>query len=108
MLPDDYKDIDNLNTFKNKIKKWQPENCPCRLCKVYINNIDFAWQQKRNLEYSAALGGGFLLLASIVLLQVHASFLTYLTIYFQSVCESIGFHGFSILVDNLEPVITTD
>ena len=31
MLPDDYKDIDNLNTFKNKIKKWKPKNCPCRL-----------------------------------------------------------------------------
>ena len=41
MLPDDYKDIDNLNIFKNKIKKWKPENCPCRLCKVYINSIGF-------------------------------------------------------------------
>ena len=41
MLPDDYKDIDNLNIFKNKIKKWKPENCPCRLCKVYINSISF-------------------------------------------------------------------
>ena len=25
MLLDDYNDIDNLNTFKNKIKKWKPE-----------------------------------------------------------------------------------
>ena len=41
MQPDDYKDIDNLNTFKNKIKQWKPENCPCRLCKVYTNNIGF-------------------------------------------------------------------
>ena len=41
MLPDDCKDIDNLNTFKNKVKKWKPENCPCRPCKVYINNKDF-------------------------------------------------------------------
>ena len=37
MLPDYYKDTDNLNTFKNKIKKWKPVNCPCRFCKVYIN-----------------------------------------------------------------------
>ena len=37
MLPDYYKDIDNLNTFKTKIKKWKPENCPCRCSKVYIN-----------------------------------------------------------------------
>ena len=38
MLPDDNKDIDNLDTFKNRIKKWKPENLPCRLCEVYINN----------------------------------------------------------------------
>ena len=41
ILPNNYNDIDNLNTFKNKFKKWKPENCPCRLCKVYIDNIDF-------------------------------------------------------------------
>ena len=44
MLPDDYKDIDNLNTFKNMnmIKKWKPENCPRRLlCRVYIYHIGF-------------------------------------------------------------------
>ena len=39
MLPDDYKDIDNLNIVKNKVKKWKPENCPCMICKIYINNI---------------------------------------------------------------------
>ena len=31
ILPDDYEDIDNSNTFKNKIKKSDPENCPCSL-----------------------------------------------------------------------------
>ena len=31
ILPDDYKTIQNLDTFKVKIKKWKPENCPCRL-----------------------------------------------------------------------------
>ena len=41
MLLDYYKDIDNLNTFKNKIKKWNPENCPSRFCKVYINITGF-------------------------------------------------------------------
>ena len=38
-LSGDYKDIDNLNTFKNNSKKWKPKNSPCRLCKIYINNI---------------------------------------------------------------------
>ena len=41
MLLDYYKGIDNLNTFKNKIKKWNPENCPSRFCKVYINITGF-------------------------------------------------------------------
>ena len=41
MLLDDYRDIDSLSSFKNKIKKWKPENCLCRLSKVYINNICF-------------------------------------------------------------------
>ena len=31
MLPEDCKDIDNLNTFKTKVKKWKFENCPCIL-----------------------------------------------------------------------------
>ena len=41
MLPDDYKGIENLNTFKNKIRTWTPGNCPYKLCKVYIDNIGF-------------------------------------------------------------------
>ena len=36
MVPDDCKDIDNLNTVRNKVKTRKPENCPCRLCKIYI------------------------------------------------------------------------
>ena len=41
ILPDDYKSIQNLDTFKIKIKKWNSENCPCRLYKVYIDRVGF-------------------------------------------------------------------
>ena len=41
ILPDDYKTIGNMDTFKIKIKKWKPENCPCRLSKVYIDRVGF-------------------------------------------------------------------
>ena len=41
ILPDDYKTIQNLDTFKIKIKKWKPEDFPCRLCKVYIDRVGF-------------------------------------------------------------------
>ena len=41
ILTDDYKIIQNLDAFKIKIKKWKPENCPGRLCKVYIDRVGF-------------------------------------------------------------------
>ena len=41
ILPDIYKNLPNFSVFKNKIKKWKPENCPCRLCKTYISRLGF-------------------------------------------------------------------
>ena len=33
--------IENLEHFKKEIKTWKPDNCPCRLCKVYIESVGF-------------------------------------------------------------------
>ena len=41
LVPDEIKTSENVDIFKNKIKKWIPDNCPCRLCRVYIQNIGF-------------------------------------------------------------------
>lgn len=41
ILPDEYKKINNLHDFKDKIKSWGPQNCPCRLCKTYIHQVGF-------------------------------------------------------------------
>ena len=41
LLPNELKDIGNLAAFKKAIKKWSPEKCPCRLCKVYNSNVGF-------------------------------------------------------------------
>ena len=41
MLPNDIKISDSLQEFTCKVKKWKPENCSCRLCKVYVNNLGF-------------------------------------------------------------------
>ena len=35
------KEIDSLKNIKNAIKKWKPESCPCRLCKIYIKNTGY-------------------------------------------------------------------
>ena len=41
ILPEKLKNIENLEHFKKAIKTWKPDNCPCRLCKVYIERVGF-------------------------------------------------------------------
>ena len=41
LLPEDIKNANNLEEFKNKIKIWRPRGCPCRLCKTYIAGVGF-------------------------------------------------------------------
>ena len=41
ILPVDLKQLDSVGKFKNSIKTWVPENCPCRLCKTYVNGVGF-------------------------------------------------------------------
>ena len=41
IVPNEFKKETSLHAFKKLIKKWEPENCPCRLCKSYIQNVDF-------------------------------------------------------------------
>ena len=40
-LPEKLMNIDNPETLKKEIKAWKPNNCPCRLCKVYIERVGF-------------------------------------------------------------------
>ena len=37
----DLKSIPSLPLFKEKIRKWVPRNCPCRLCKSFVPRLDF-------------------------------------------------------------------
>ena len=39
MVPDTYKNIDSPYKFKKVIKKLKPEDCSCRICKVFVKNI---------------------------------------------------------------------
>ena len=40
LLPETLRNIYTLENFKVSIKNCKPENCPCRLCKVYIKKWD--------------------------------------------------------------------
>ena len=41
IIPTEIRNIESLEQFKLKIKKWKPTNCPCRLCKDYVPNLGF-------------------------------------------------------------------
>ena len=40
IIPVDKKNADE-STFKRLIKQWKPEQCPCRLCKNFLENVGF-------------------------------------------------------------------
>ena len=40
LLPETIKNCDSLKSFKQKMRKWKPD-CPCRLCKVYLQHVGF-------------------------------------------------------------------
>ena len=41
LVPSDIKLSQSLSIFKRNIKKWVPLQCPCRLCKIYLQNVGF-------------------------------------------------------------------
>ena len=41
LVPDNLKSLNNAEAFKLNIRKLKLDNNPCRLCKVYVNNIGF-------------------------------------------------------------------
>ena len=40
IIPADIKKF-SLSKFSNKIKKWKPDNCPCRICKIFVRDLGF-------------------------------------------------------------------
>ena len=41
LIPKEIKYCDSLENFTTKIRQWKPDNCPCRLCKIFIPNVGF-------------------------------------------------------------------
>ena len=41
LVPLELKQLESLEVFKLKIKKWIPFECPCRLCRAYIQQVGF-------------------------------------------------------------------
>ena len=43
ILPNGYKQLTSLSTFKLKIKNWETGKCSCSFGKTYIQQIGFVW-----------------------------------------------------------------
>ena len=41
LLPREIKNSFSLTVFKNKIRMWTPEKCPCKLCQTCIKNAGY-------------------------------------------------------------------
>ena len=41
LVPSNIRDCATEPIFRKKIKKWKPDRCPCRPCKVFISNLGF-------------------------------------------------------------------
>ena len=41
IVPRDIKNSDNINSFKKHIRNWSPDECPCRLCQVYLHGVGY-------------------------------------------------------------------
>ena len=41
MIPVAMTNLKTISAFKREVKNWKLENCPCRLCKPYIQNVGF-------------------------------------------------------------------
>ena len=41
LVPQNIKEANSLSSFKNKVKKWIPQNYPCHPCKTYIAQVGF-------------------------------------------------------------------
>ena len=40
-VPTDIREAASLTLFKNRIKTWKCEDCPCRSCKIFIQNVSY-------------------------------------------------------------------
>ena len=49
ILPDRLKNANSTEAFKMQLKKWKPENCSCRLCKVYVH--EYFYKRKRTKAF---------------------------------------------------------
>ena len=51
ILPDEFKQRKTITLFKCDVREWICNECPCRLCKVFVLNLGFLWNRAPNLVF---------------------------------------------------------
>ena len=51
LLPKKLNNTGSLQAFKNKIKRWKPENFPCKFCNFHLN-ISVSFEKRRKFRLS--------------------------------------------------------
>ena len=41
IVPRNIKNAVSLSSFKKQIRNWSPDECPCRLCQVYLHGVGY-------------------------------------------------------------------
>ena len=39
MLPMEIRNLKSLEDFRNNIRRWEPDECDCKLCKDFVSNL---------------------------------------------------------------------
>ena len=43
IVPEEIKQSESLDIFKDRIKKWKPVDCKCNLCKTYVEGVGYGF-----------------------------------------------------------------
>jgi len=41
LIPNEWKNMNSITAFKNKLKQYEFKNCPCKLCKEYVQGVGY-------------------------------------------------------------------
>ena len=67
IVPDKTNESASLEIFRQKVKLWEPDSCPCRISKKYITNVGFvnlSWIITKSVHRKIVLSIFFLYLLS--------------------------------------------
>ena len=52
LIPSNIRNANPLGIFKEKLKLWATDKCPCALYKTYIGNVDFTWKCSKEIKHT--------------------------------------------------------